>query len=87
MTQTIRDLWNGSIAPCKHCGAQDADVKHLTDLMERNRQVLCNGLTPVQAEHFQKYVDCSEEYLQQMLELAFAAGFSLGSKLVIESVL
>ena len=26
---TIIDLWNGNIAPCEHCGAQDSAVNHL----------------------------------------------------------
>lgn len=86
MVQTITDLWNGNIAPCEHCGSHDAEVNHLIGLMERNRERLCNGLTQLQNEMFQKYIDCSEEYLLKMLELAFYDGFCLGSKLIIESL-
>ena len=86
MVQTITDLWNGNIAPCEHCGSHDAEVNHLIGLMERNRESLCNGLTQLQNETFQKYIDCSEEYLLKMLELAFYDGFCLGSKLIIESL-
>lgn len=83
---TITDLWNGNIAPCEHCGSHDAEVNHLIGLMERSRENLCGGLTQLQKETFQKYIDCSEEYLLRMLELAFCDGFCLGSKLVMESL-
>ena len=86
MMQTIIDLWSGNIAPCEHCGSHDTEANHLIGLMERNREVLREGLTAAQMETFQKYMDCSDEYLFRMLELAFCDGFCLGSKLVIESL-
>ena len=42
------------------------------------------GLTAVEMETFQKYIDCSEAYLLRMLELAFCDGFSLGAKLIVD---
>ena len=87
MQQTIIDLWNGNIAPCEHCGSHDPVINKLMSLMERNREKLSNGLTEAQMEIFQKYVDCSDEYLLRMLELAFCDGFCLGSRLAIESIL
>lgn len=87
MTQTIIELWNGNIAPCEHCGAHDPVINKLIGLMERNREQLSKGLTEAQMETFQKYIDCSEEYLLRMLELAFSDGFCLGSRLAVESIL
>ncbi|MBQ7800810.1 MAG: hypothetical protein IJ375_00635 [Oscillospiraceae bacterium] len=85
--KTITDLWNGNIAPCEYCGSHDAEAKDLIVLMERNREALCGGLTAAQKDIFQKYIDCSEEYLLRMLELAFRDGYCLGSELVMESLL
>lgn len=84
MTTTIFELWNGNIAPCEHCGAHDSEANHLACLMARNRETLCEGLTAVQVETFQKYIDCSEEYLLRMLELAFCDGFRIGGRLAME---
>ena len=84
---TITDLWNGNIAPCEHCGAHDPEVNRLIGLMERNRETLREGLTAAQIEIFQKYIDCSEEYLLRMLELAFCDRFCLGGKIAIEIIL
>ena len=84
MTQTITDLWNGNIAPCEHCGAHDMEANHLICLIERNREALSGSLTAAQMEVFQKYMDCSEEYLLRMMELAFSDGFCLGGRLATE---
>ena len=85
MSQTITDLWNGNIAPCEHCGAHDPELNRILLILERNRNTLCTGLTDAQKEYFQKYCDCSDDYLLRMLELAFCDGFSLGCKLTIEA--
>lgn len=84
--QTILDLWNGNIAPCEHCGAHDPEVNQLISLIEQNRENLSRGLMEAQTETFQKYIDCSEEYLLRMLELAFIDGFCLGGKLILETL-
>lgn len=39
-----------------------------------------------QKEIFQKYIDCSEDYLLRLTELAFCDGFCLGSHLATESL-
>lgn len=86
MSQTIKDLWNGNIAPCEHCGSHDAETNHLIGLMERNREALWAELSDAQKERFQKYIDCSEEYLLRMLELAFCDGFCIASRLTVEAL-
>ena len=85
--KTIIDLWNGNIAPCEHCGSHDPVINNLIGLIERNREKLSSGLTEAQMETLQKYVECSDEYLLRMLELAFCDGFCLDSKLVMETLL
>ena len=80
--QTVTDLWNGNIVPCEHCGSHDPVINELMCLIERNRENLSRGLTEAQIEIFQKYMDCSEEYLLRMMELAFCDGFCLGGRLV-----
>ena len=86
MLQTISDLWNGNIAPCEHCGSHDQEANHLIRLLERNRENLCSGLTAAQKEIFQKYIDCSEEYLLRMLELAFCDGFCIAANLLVDAL-
>lgn len=84
--QTIIDLWNGNIAPVEHCGSRDPQANELVCLMERNHKNLSDGLTQAQRETFQKYIDCSEEYLLRMMELAFCDGFCLAGKLAMDTM-
>ena len=85
--RTIIDLWNGNIAPCEDCGAHDSEAKQFLYFMEQHRERLCNSLTEAQSKVFQKYIDCSEEYLFRMLELAFYDGFCIGGKLATEIII
>ena len=85
--QTIIDLWNGNIGPCEHCGSHDPQIRELLALMKRNREELSVGLTALQMEVFQKFLDCSNEYQLRMVELAFCDGFCLGEKLVAEALM
>ena len=86
MSQTINDLWYGRIAPSERCGARDPVIYDLYRLMNRNSENLRKELSEAQTEAFQKYVDCYNEYLLRMLELAFQEGFALGSKLTAEAL-
>lgn len=87
MSQTIINLWNGNVAPGEHCGSHDPEANKLIALMERNREKLNGGLTEAQKAIFHKYIDCADEYLMRMMELAFCEGFSLGSRLTIEALI
>ena len=84
---SILDLWNGDIAPCEHCGAHDPEANHLFSLICKNREILWAELSAPQRDRFQKYMDVSEEYLFRMMELAFCDGFTLASRLSVDTLL
>lgn len=86
MSHTILELWCGNIVPCESRGTDDAEIKHLSDLMTRNRETLCEALSSFQLEIHQKYVECLEEYQMRMREQAFHDGFCLGCKLISEAL-
>ena len=84
LTNALCELWNGNIAPVDHCGARDREANHLSALLERKRESLLVELTAEQRLLFQKYMDCSEEYLLRMMELSFCDGFRIGARLLME---
>lgn len=86
MKETIFNLWNGYIAPCERCGANDADLKQLSELMRRHSEALQQEMIERQKEVFQKYIDCADEYLNRIQELSFQEGFSLACKLLPEGM-
>ena len=87
MQDTILELWRGNIAPMEHCGEEDREAKHMLELMVKNQEELRQSLTPSQAEILYRYTACADDYLLQMVELAFRDGFCLGTKLAAEALL
>ena len=86
MLSTLTELWNGNIVPCAFCGAFDPENEELIALRTRNQADLEAGLSTSQKTVFQKYRDCVEEYEIRIKEKAFAEGFSLAAKLLIEAL-
>lgn len=86
LKRTIEDLWNGNIAPCERCGAHDPEISDLLALMWRNKQKLNSTMSAQQQEDFEKYTDCSDEYVLRITEHAFCEGFCLACKLLTESL-
>ena len=87
MQQTILELWRGKITPMEHCGEEDREAKQMLELMVKNQEELRQSLTLSQAEILHRYTACADDYLLQMVELAFCQGFSLGAKLTAEALL
>ena len=83
---TLEDLWYGNIGPNETYLNYAQRFKSLLALMGRNRDKLSDTLTEQQKETLEKYDDAVNE-LHSLAELAaFRYGFSLGVRLVMESV-
>ena len=83
---TLEDLWYGNIDPHKSLLVQNRQFRHLLSLMGKNRDKLSNTLTEQQKESLAKYDDAVNE-LHSLAELsAFRYGFSLGIRMMTESV-
>lgn len=87
MTKTINELWYGDIHPAKTLGESDEEIKQLENLIQYNYDILRDQLEKAAEERLEKYKDVVEEYIQQSNKSAFAEGFSLGVRLVTESVM
>ncbi len=86
MKRTIEDLWNGNIASAENCGVGDPEIENLVMLIERHKEQLSKELGLQQKRIFEKYVDCTEEYVCLISKCAFSDGFCLASKLVTEAL-
>lgn len=86
MKPTIEDLWNGNITSAEKCGVGDPEIGNLVILIERHKELLNKELGQQQKSIFEKYVDCTEEYMCLISKCAFSDGFSLASKLMTEAL-
>ena len=85
MESVISELWNGEIAPCEHCGAQDRKANTLFAKVRQGREALAGELTESQRAHLEACVSDWEDYLLRMMELAFREGMVLGLRLGAET--
>ena len=83
---TLEDLWYGNIDPHESFLIQNRQFRHLLSLMGKNRDKLSNTLTERQKETLEKY-DAAVNEMHSLAELsAFRYGFSLGVRLIAESI-
>ena len=82
----LEDLWYGNINPHETFLNGNCRFKHLLALMGRNRGNLCDTLTEQQKELLEKYDDTVNEMHSLAEQAAFQCGFSLGVRLMMESV-
>ena len=83
---TLEDLWYGNINPNETILIQNRQFKHLLSLMGKSRDKLTDTFTNQQKELLEKYDDAVNEMHSLTEPSPFQYGFSLGARLVTESV-
>ena len=83
----LEDLWYGNINPHETFLNGNCRFKHLLSLMGKNRDNLSDTLTEQQKEALAKYDDSVNEMHSIAEEAAFQYGFSLGVRLMMESIM
>lgn len=86
MTETIAQLWNGTLEPIRYLGKNNKEIKQLEDIIELDIEKLKNILTEQQLKIFEAYSECANEYTVLIAEQAFCDGFSLGAKILTEAL-
>ncbi len=87
MANTILQLWNGSLAPIRHLGQNNSEMKQLERLIQRNLDSLEESIGEKSKALLEKYSNCLNEYLIVMSGQAFCDGFCLGAKIAAEALL
>ena len=82
----LEDLWYGNINPHETILSDNRYFKHLLSLMSKNRDKLTDTLTEQQKEMLEKYDDTVNEMHSLAEQVAFQYGFSLGIRLMMESI-
>ena len=86
MKKTISDLWNGDIVSSIDCCKNNEQLNSFYEIMLQNMQKVCHCLNGEKADDFNKYVESLSDYYTKLTESAFEEGFSLATKLIIESL-
>ena len=85
MKDTLKDLWYGNVAPQSNEHIHAEEIKELAAYLEKHRSDINNMLDGAGKESLQKLADCYDEILLLENENAFAQGFSLAVRILLES--
>ena len=85
MKDTLKELWNGELAPWSKKWETEKEARELVGLLERHKEDLENELGANGKEALEKYKDCHEELQSIGCEEAFISGFSLGVRIVAQA--
>ena len=86
MRLLLEDFWYGNINPQEQSTENNPDIKHLLNLMSRNRDSLSDTLTDKQKETLAKYDDCVNEMYSIIECEIFTYAFRLGGQLMLETL-
>ena len=84
---TLEDLWYGNIIPWEMFVRNNQQLKGLLSLADKNYDKLIADFTEKQIEMLEKYKDSVNEMNCFTEYAAFKYGFSLGVRLMMESIL
>lgn len=86
MRPLLEDFWYGNINPQEQSTENNPEIKHLLNLMGRNRDSLSDTLTDEQKETLAKYDDCVNEMYGIIEREILAYAFRLGGQLMLETL-
>ena len=86
MRPLLEDFWYGNINPQEQSTENNPEIKHLLNLIGRNRDSLSDTLTDEQKETLAKYDDCVNEMYGIIEREIFAYDFRLGGQLMLETL-
>ena len=82
----LEELWYGNVVPHEAILQDDKQFKNLLSLMGKTRDKLSDTLTEQQKETLEKYDSAINEMHSLAEQAAFQYGFSLGVRLMMESI-
>ena len=83
----LEELWYGNINPLEDSTDGNTEVKKLLSFVGRNRDKLCETMTEQQKADLAKYDNCVNEMYGIIEQEVFKYGFSLGARIMIETLM
>ena len=85
MFDTLKDFYRGRLVPDEKDGPNRPYIQDLLQLLDNNREKLCQGLTEEQKEIFEKYDRQMDEMIELIREDSFINGFRAGTRMTAEA--
>ena len=81
---TLEDLYYGNISPCDRDFKKGSKYSELLGYIVRHEEDLQKRLNDEEKEIFEKFTECTNEMYGIAEREAFARGFVLGARIIIE---
>ena len=81
---TLEDLYYGNISPWERDIKRGSRMDKLVQLICKNEDGLMSTLTEQQKETFERFKDCQSEICDLTARQAFADGFILAARIMVE---
>ena len=82
----LEDLWYGNIAPSRRSIKKDSQAERTLSMVAKHDDALRSILSDTQKEEYIKLYDCQSELTDLLEREAFAEGFSLAVKIMIDVI-
>ena len=82
--KTLEDLYYGNINPCERDMKRGSRMDKVVKFICINEERLMSTLTEQQKETFDKFRDCQSELCDITARQAFADGFILATRIMVE---
>ena len=86
MKDTIFDLWYGNINPVESSGKLTPEIKEILSKLDESYEMLAENLGEKEKELLEKHFDIYSSLHCEYISQAFAEGFSLGVKIIFDSL-
>ena len=83
MKSIIQDLWRGNIIPQEDSRINSKEMKALQIYMARHHGDLEKSFSDEQKAVFEKFHNCSNEYMMLAEEAIFEYAFKLGARIML----
>jgi len=80
----IEELWYGNISPCERDFKKGSKYSELLGYIVRHEEDLKKRLNDEEIEILEKFTECNNEMYGIAEREAFARGFVLGARIIIE---
>ena len=80
----IEELWYGNISPCERDFKKGSKYSELLGYIVRHEEDLQKRLNDEEKEILEKFTECTKEMYGSAEREAFARGFVLGARIIIE---
>ena len=87
MSLTIRQLWNGHLAPVRYSGAESPEIKEVLEAIDLHLDALQEDFSEKEKLLLELYRSCVNDYIALCCEQAFCDGYSMGTRLTAEALM